>query len=80
MSNNKTVGVHYTWQNTVYVGHVFLSSLSLLIGAFNPFTFKVIIDKFLVIAIFSLCTCVPLPLSSSLSLFVFLSLFLKQSL
>ena len=31
--------------------------LCLLIGAFNPFTFKVIIDRYLFIAIF--CTCVP---------------------
>ena len=33
-----------------------------MIGAFNPFTFKVIIGKYLFIAILSLCTCFPLSL------------------
>ena len=36
------------------------ATLCLLIGAFNPFTFKVIIDRYLFIAILTLCTCVPL--------------------
>ena len=35
--------------------------LCLLIGAFNPFTFKIIIDGYLFIAIF--CICVPLSLT-----------------
>ena len=38
------------------------ATLCLLIGAFNQFIFKVIIDRYLFIAIFTLCTCVPLSL------------------
>ena len=38
--------------------------LCLLIGAFNPFTFKVIIDRYLFVAIF--CTCVPLSFTVSI--------------
>ena len=42
--------------------------LCLLIGAFDPFTFKVIIDRFIFIAIFPICTCVPLCLTLFLPL------------
>ena len=37
-----------------YIGVLFLypASLSLLVGAFNPFTFKVIIDKYDPVAIY----------------------------
>ena len=35
------------------------AALCLLIRTFNPFTFKVIIDRHLLIAIFPLCSCVP---------------------
>ena len=47
-----------------YTVHVFLSiqpTLGLLIGAFNPFTFKVIIDS--TDSLFLLCTSVPLSLT-----------------
>ena len=44
------------------------ATLCLLIGAFNPSTFKVIIDRYLFIDIFSRCSCVPLSLSLTLFL------------
>ena len=44
------------------------ASLCLLIGAFNPFTFKIIIDRCLFIDISPLCTCVPLSLTLFLHL------------
>ena len=51
------------WSGYMQVLFCYLfSTLSLLIGPFNPFTFKVIIDRYLFMAIFSLCTCVPLSL------------------
>ena len=44
-------------------------TVCLLTGAFNPFTFKFIIDRYLFIAIFFLCTCgsPPPPFCSSYS-------------
>ena len=42
------------WQVKVYNAHVFIrpASLCLLVGAFNPFTFKVIIDMYDPITVF----------------------------
>ena len=53
------------------VGSIFLVShflfhsatYCLLAGAFNPFTFKVIIDMYVFVAISPLCTCAPLSLT-----------------
>ena len=50
---------------SICVGSYFLihsAILCLLIGAFNPFTFKVIIDRYLFFAVFY--TCIPLSLYS----------------
>ena len=46
--------------------HVNSPTLCVLIGAFNPLTFKVIIDRYLLI--FPICTCVPLSLALFLPL------------
>ena len=46
------------------------ATLCLLIGGFNPFAFKVIIEKYLFIAIFSLCTFVPVSLTLFLHLII----------
>ena len=47
------------------------TTLLLLIGAFNPFTFKVIIDRYLFIPPF--CSCVPLSFTPYLSLLIIVS-------
>ena len=48
---------------------IYSATICLLIGALNPFTFKGITDRYILIAIFSLCTYPPDPF-----------IFLKQSL
>ena len=45
------------------------ATLCLLIGALNPFTFKVIIDRYLSLPFHSLCTFVPFSLSVFLPIF-----------
>ena len=37
---------------TTYIGVLFFYPFSLLVGAFNPFTFKVVIDKYDPVAIY----------------------------
>ena len=54
----------------MYKSHFLIQPATLcpLIGALNPFTFKVIMHRYLFIAMFPLCTCVPLSLTLFLHL------------
>ena len=54
VSLNVSQGLKWSLAYSIYMGLLFihLVSLCLLVGAFNPFTFKVIIDIFVPVAIF----------------------------